>query len=244
MVPTETELNTDFINEMKNISSECQQSFGSLHPHRKKEFFALLIKDLNEAHEFIKWPRPFFLKEDKLVYKKTTLENVIKRFAKVIIRVIRDKKHDQFYPMVPRMNLKNLTKIDEESWTVLFKKQKECHSFLWDDGQLTLVYIIPNYSDVFSNKRNVRDGFNAEIFELAQVLLWSRISPDTYKQLINFFTTNTVSSQVQLSARDKDGKMTDQWVSAMLDTVTTSVYYSYKVLTRVRTLQKILSNCS
>ena len=231
MVPTETELNnTDFINKMKKISSECQQSFGSLHPHRKKEFFAHLIKDLNGAPEFLDWPSPFFLKEDKLVHEKTNLENVIGNFAKVIIRVIREKKHVQFYPMVPGMNLKTLVEEkDEESWTVLFKKKNK-YSFLWDEGLLTLVSIIRNYSDVFNKTRYARVGFNAEVFELAQVLIMSRISQDTYNQLFNFFTTNTVSSRVQLSARDMDGLKTDQWVSAMFDTVTTGVYYSYKVV--------------
>jgi len=98
---------------------------------------------------------------------------------------------------------------------------------------LTLVNVIRNYSDVFNQNRYTRDGFNAEVFELAHVLLWSRISQETYNQLINCFTTNTVSSTVdQLNARDKDGKMTDQWVSGLVDTVVTSVYYSYKVVVK------------
>jgi hypothetical protein len=67
------------------------------------------------------------------------------------------------------------------------------------------------------------------------VLLWSRISQETYNRLINFFTTNRVSSTVtQVSASDKDGKMTDRWISGFLDTVTTSVYYSYKVINKAK----------
>ena len=120
-----------------------------------------------------------------------------------------------------------------------FQEKNENHSFLWDDGKLTLVNVIRNYSDVFNQNRYTRDGFNAEVFELAHVLLWSRISLETYNQLINCFTTNTVSSTVdQLSARDKDGKMTDQWVSGIVDTVGTSVYYSYKVVVKNRKLSE------
>jgi hypothetical protein len=92
---------------------------------------------------------------------------------------------------------------------------------------------IHNHSDVFNINRYARDGFNSEVFELAQVLLWSRISQDTYNQLINCFTTNTVSSSVtQVSASDKNGIMRDQWVSGIVDTVGTSVYYSYKVVSK------------
>ncbi len=137
-VPTKTELSDkDFINEMKRISSECQQSFGSLHPHSKKEFFAMLIQDLNEVCKpRRRGARQFFLMSDRFDDKMNV--PFLEYFAKLIIRVICDKKYVQLYPMVPNMDLKNLMQKDEESWTVLFKKKNAHYSFLWDDGKLTL----------------------------------------------------------------------------------------------------------
>jgi hypothetical protein len=57
--------------------------------------------------------------------------------------------------------------------------------------------------------------------------------------LLNFFTTNRVSSTVtQISASDKNGKMTHRWVSGFVDSVTTSVYYSYKIITEGKNSSK------
>jgi hypothetical protein len=235
MVPTETELrDEDFINIMKDISSECQQSFGSLQPHSKKVFFAAMIRHLDELCKGGGGRRsPFFL------MKMTTnsVENQIAYFAYLIIKVVRDKKHVQNYRMVPNMHLETLVEEkDEETWTNLFKNKNNKFSFLWDDGKFSLLNFIYCHSDIFNMNRYKRDGgFNAEVFELVQVLLWSRISQETYNGLINFFTTNRVSSTVtQVSASDKDGKMTDRWISGFLDTVTTSVYYSYKVINKAK----------
>ena len=48
MVPPELDLESkDFLDDMKKISSECQQSFGSLQPHSKKDFFAAKGVDLS-----------------------------------------------------------------------------------------------------------------------------------------------------------------------------------------------------
>jgi hypothetical protein len=168
------------------------------------------------------------------------IEKQIAYFADLIIKVIRHKKHVQNYRMVPNMHLETLVEEkDEDSWKNLFKTKNGQFSFLCDDGKLTLVNLIHCHSDIFNKYRYARDGFNAEVFELVQVLLWSRISQETYYQLLNFFTTNRVSSTVtQISASDKNGKMTDRWVSGFVDSVTTSVYYSYKIITEGKNSSK------
>lgn len=238
MVPPELDLESkDFLDDMKKISSECQQSFGSLQPHSKKVFFAAMILHLNEQIKLNRgWRKIQFFMTTKPVDKQ------IEHFAKLIIKVICDKKHvENNYRMVPNMNLETLVEEkDEDSWTNLFKTNKNGQfSFLWDDKKLTLVNFIHCHSDIFNKNRYARDGFNAEVFELVQVLLWSRISQETYHQLLNFFTTNRVSSTVtQISASDKNGKMTDRWVSGFVDSVTTSVYYSYKIITEGKNSSK------
>ena len=230
-VPVVSHLESEnFLDDMKRMSSECQQSFGSLQPHSKKEFFAAMIKHLDEEiHTKRFHVRPFFFDGHEVQTEYVAI--YIKSWASKIIKVI--KKHVEYYRMVPKMELTSLLEKDDESWKNLFKNNKGQFSFLWDDGKLTVVKCIHNHSDIFNINRYARDGFNSEVFELAQVLLWSRISQDTYNQLINCFTTNTVSSSVtQVSASDKNGIMRDQWVSGIVDTVGTSVYYSYKVVSK------------
>ena len=232
VVPLESQLESkDFIEDMKNMSSECQESFGSLQPHSKKVFFAAMIVHLDELCKGMRVrrrTRPLFMmtKQDE--------PPKIEYFAKLIIQVIRHTKHVGNYRMVPNMNLNTLVEDkDEESWTNLFKNKKGRFSFLWDDGKLALVNFIRCHSDIFNRNRYARDGFNAEVFELAHVLLWSRICQDTYNEVLNLFTTNIVSPTVtQVSASDKNGKMTDRWISGFVDSLATSVYYSYKVITK------------
>jgi hypothetical protein len=47
ILPTDAELTSNFVDQMKCLSSQCQTSFGSLHPHGKKQFFAAMIEDLD-----------------------------------------------------------------------------------------------------------------------------------------------------------------------------------------------------
>jgi hypothetical protein len=50
VVPIESLLESNnFLDDMKNLSSECQESFGSLQPHSMKEFFAAMTKHLHEV---------------------------------------------------------------------------------------------------------------------------------------------------------------------------------------------------
>ncbi len=69
-------------------------------------------------------------------------------------------------------------------------------------------------------------GFDAEVFEMVQLLLFSHISKESYKQLFGCFTTNYDVTVRQMSAYDKKGEKEKQWLSALVEVIGTSVYYS------------------
>jgi hypothetical protein len=72
-------------------------------------------------------------------------------------------------------------------------------------------------------------GFNAEVFEMVQLLLWTRISKESYTQLYGCFTTNYDVTVRQMSASDKKGEKEKQLLLALVEVIGTSVYYSHWV---------------
>jgi len=61
MVPNEQHLSLDanYDAQVKAISAKCQESFGKGQPHRKKEFFASMLRDLDSRCR-CEMERPFF----------------------------------------------------------------------------------------------------------------------------------------------------------------------------------------
>ena len=241
ILPTDAELTSNFVDQMKCLSSKCQTSFGSLHPHGKKQFFAAMIEDLNVECK-TKFPqRPFFMSSAENEDAELTITPaLIGDFANTIIGIICNDKYTQNYHMVPNMNLSELVKKDVECWRHLFKKKKPGrdnygdYTFLWDDGKLTVQHFI-SHGGIHGEKRYSRMGLNSQTFELAQLLMFTRISVESYKQVLDCFTTNAISSSiVQISAHDKDGTLTDQWISGLVDTIGTSVYYSFNVYKKIK----------
>jgi len=131
VVPLESQLESkNFLDDMKNISPECQQSFGSLQPHSKRYFFAAMIKHLDEVCRVRGLGRrPFFLMT-KQVETQMVVPPKIEYIATEIIKVICDNKHVKNYCMVPNMNLETLVKKDVKTWTNLFKTKNGEHFFL------------------------------------------------------------------------------------------------------------------
>ena len=165
-------------------------------------------------------------------------------FANTIIKIIRHDKYTQNYHMVPGMNLCETVKQNDECWTHLFKKKIPGrdnygdYTFLWDDGKLTVQHFISHCGgDIHSENRYSRMGLNSQTFELAQILMFTRISLESYKQVLDCFTTNPISSSiVQISAHDKKGTLTNQWISGLVDTIGTSVYYSFNVYKKIKVM--------
>ena len=243
ILPTDAELTSNFVDQMKCLSSQCQTSFGSLHPHGKKQFFAAMIEDLDVECKK-KFPkRPFFMSSAENEEANLTITPaLIGDFANMIIKIICHKKYTQNYHMVPGMYLSEMVKKNVECWTHLFKKKIPGrdnygdYTFLWDDGKLTVQHFISHCGgDIHSENRYSRMGLNSQTFELAQILMFTRISLESYKQVLDCFTTNPISSSiVQISAHDKKGTLTNQWISGLVDTIGTSVYYSFHVYKKIK----------
>ena len=115
ILPTDAELTSNFVDQMKCLSSQCQTSFGSLHPHGKKKFFAAMIEDLDMECKK-KFPqRPFFmLSAENEDANLTITPALIGDFANKIIEIILHDKYTQNYHMVPGMNLSEMVKKNVE----------------------------------------------------------------------------------------------------------------------------------
>ncbi|MFM6170978.1 MAG: hypothetical protein ACKPB4_02345 [Sphaerospermopsis kisseleviana] len=228
-IPTEEVLNNaSFLENMKALSSSIQNSIGCLQPHKKKEFFAMMIQGLDE-----KCRDKYLVVDDDQV--PTSIFKKIKYFSKKIIELICEQngmaiRHSH---MVPGMDLRKLI-ASPEKWSILFRKKSKQgkyreYSFLFNNDRLRVPHFISQHGNIRSPSRYSRGDFNAEVFELAQIMLWSRISKKSYNQLINLFTKSSISSVRQLTANDPDGTLMNQWISGLVDTVGTTVYYLYKL---------------
>ena len=227
-IPTDEVLNdASFLEHMKALSSTIQNSIGCLQRHKKKEFFAMMIQGLEE-----KCPGEYM--DDQV---STSIIQMIEYFSEKIIELICDKSGMAFHHkhMVSGMKLQRLMNCSTHDWSILFRKKArnasgyENHSFLFDNYRLTVLHFISQYGDIRHPTRYSRGVFNAEVFELAQIMLWSRISKQSYDQLLNFFTKSSVTSVRQLTANDPDGTLMNQWISGFVDTVGTTVYYLFKL---------------
>ena len=89
--------------------------------------------------------------------------------------------------------------------------------------QLTIPYNIRKFGCMYDDNRYHQPQINAKVFELLQILLWSRLSRQTYRQLLNFFTSDEKTDR-QNSAPTR--QMTDNWLTCMINSVFTRVYYS------------------
>jgi hypothetical protein len=85
--------------------------------------------------------------------------------------------------MVPKMEIKD--KHDEE-WESLFKK-KSNYSLQWTDASMTLTSFIQLWGEEICHPKRYSTKFKADVFELVQVLLWSRISEGAYNQLLQCY---------------------------------------------------------
>jgi hypothetical protein len=224
-LPTDGALHRNFLQEMKDKSSSIQDSIGCLQPHKKKDYFARILTLLDEECS------GKYMDDDGVTSGSSIVEK-IEFFSERIIRVIGGEISNRAYHhMVPGMDLPKLVGVD---LSILFKKKSrsggtfEGYSFLFDDHRLTVLHFISHHGGIRNKNRYSRPGLSAEVFELAQLMLWSRISKGSHQLLLNLFTRSSVSVR-QITADDPNGTLMDQWISGLVDAVGTTVYYLYKL---------------
>lgn len=227
-----------FASNMREISAQAQVSVGKMQPHGKKIFYAIMIEKMRVICKGAKMK--YLLDSDQIDHKH--LQQHIKSCAEKIVEIIHDNCK-MYHHMVGKMELeKGLQKTSEE-WMSLFQKKKTktkkrknkagqeatpTFTYHWDYHRNSIYSIFQNLKDIHKNSR-YNMGVPAELFELVQVLLWTRISEECYTQLYRFFDhSNPETKQLSAGSIDKEAK----WVTCMISTVGTSVYYSNVVLSK------------
>jgi len=107
-------------------------------------------------------------------------------------------------------------------------------TYHWD-SRLTSVYTAFLATQDFHKSTRYNSGFPAKLFELVQVLLWTRISQDCDNQLHRFFeNSNPSTKQLSAGSIDKEAK----WVTCMISNVGTSVFYLNAVLKKKKKMRQ------
>jgi len=229
-----------FASNMRVISAQAQVSVGKMQPHGKKIFYAIMIEKMRVVCNGAKMK--YLLDSDQIDHEH--IQQHIKSCAEKIVAIIRDNC-EMYHHMVGKMELeKGLQKTSEE-WMSLFQKKKTktkkrknkagqeanpTFTYHWDYHRNSIYSIFQNLKDIHKDSR-YNMGVPAELFELVQVLLWTRISEECYTRLYRFFDhSNPETKQLSAGSIDKEAK----WVTCMISTVGTSVFYSNAVLSKIR----------
>ena len=162
-------------------------------------------------------------------HQNSTLQDDIKTFATIVLKVLVNERSWQFFRMVPEMKLSDLKGLIEgghgdEVLHLLFQNSSGQWTLHWDEGKNTLIRSITRFKDglYFSGRYGKGESITSTLFELAQVLMWTRVSRASHKQLSNFFSKNLSDLILQRSAGNDD--LTKKWVWCMVNTVTSCVY--------------------
>jgi hypothetical protein len=226
-----TVLSPAYVERMKILSNQTQNQQGCLKDHGIREFYTFLINLLGENMV------DKYMIDPEGGHEKFTLQDDMGTFAKAVLNVLVNEKCSPFFLMVPEMKLNHVKDLidwgyGESVLRSLFKNKSSDSgewSLHWNEGKYTLLRSITHFKDGmhYSNRYATGDSITSTLFELAQVLMWTRVSRASHKQLSNFFSKNLSDLILQRSAGNDD--LTKKWVWCMVNTVTSCVYYSYRV---------------
>ena len=223
------QLATTFANDMRKISASAQVEIGKMQPHGKRIFYTLMIDRLREScnHQGI----TYLLGGNDEIHDDQHIQEHIKSVGGLIVEIIRENG-GLYRHMVGETNFDEvLEKLKERGNMDLFltKKQNKNparYTYHWDCYKKSLHFIFQNTGDIHTSGRYM-NGFPAELFELVQVLLWTRISINCDTKLYRFFEHSIPSvTQISAGSNDKEAK----WITCMIATVGTSVFYSNAIL--------------
>ena len=230
-------LEETFAINMREISAEAQVAVGRMQPHGKKIFYTIMIDKLRES---CKCENMTYLLGSNDEINEEYIQEHIQSCARIILKIIQD--HGTLYThMVGKMELeKGLKKKLLTQGMDLFKKKETARFTYHWDSRLTSVYTTFLATQDFHKSTRYNIGFPAELFELVQVLLWTRISQDCDNQLHRFFEhSNPSTKQLSAGSIDKEAK----WVTCMITTVGSSVFYSNAVLKKKKKKRQCSSPC-
>ena len=226
-----------FHEKMRNLSFSSQRSVGKITKHGKKEFITRMIDSLHIQLKQSSEKYYLFRKKREMKTEDDIHEH-IQMVAAKILELFRSLREEEMMNQDSDYKFAELKKIKDLDWSILFKKKKkkrkenteEYADKFWyhcDNAENVIPTIIRRLGNIESEKRYQRSPFNAHVFELAQLLLWSTLSKSTHEQLLGWISHNDPTA-IQICANDNSGGKTTRWISAMINLVTCSVYYSFK----------------
>ena len=219
------ELNLKFAHEMRKLSFEVQHSVASLKKHGMRELVINIMKSLHEQL------RGRFLFEADETGKMIITDEIDQHIFKVALAIhsLYTNNGNVWNQVVPRMKVES----KECDWTNLFKKTNKHGEYIdkfcyhCDCAENTIPTIVHRSGNFENEARYNRSPFKWLHFELAQLLLWSRLSQDTHTRLLNWLRDGNPSTN-QRSAKENTDETSKCWISAMINAVTCAVYYSLK----------------
>ena len=133
----------------------------------------------------------------------------------------------------PDVDIVKILTEDEEFWNAFFKpafsdKEKIDFGYFFTNKKSTLAYMIEHQS---SNYDNII--YNKHAIEMVQLLLWSRLSRPTLDTLRSALSDHKCKSD-QLESKNPIATkaITYRWISCMVQSIASSVYFSKSVWTK------------
>lgn len=211
-----------FITEMKNLSLVTQNNCGCLQKLDKKVFFTKMIRLLDKRCE-----QKYII--DLLTKKNNTLDSIMEGIMDQITTLLCSEDAKTFMDLVPRM-LEGMNKSKTKDWKKVFKSSSKSSSgvlydecFLCNTIRVTAIPIIHKWGFLYhENRYSHITTINAELFELLLILIWSRLSIETYRTLDVFFGYDSTLPQISTSS----DQLVNEWLTSMIINVFSFVYYS------------------
>jgi hypothetical protein len=219
-----------FTAAMKGLSSRTQKTIGCSQPLGRKVFLKSMIELL---HKNCQTNDVDFIENAQDAQES---ESLLEEIMNEISSTLCSDEAKGFYEIVPTMMLND--SIKNSMWQSFFKKKKSLSDdyvydqcFLCTTNKFTALHIIRKFGSLYHQNRYQTS--EAEFFELLLILVWSRLSKDTYNHILMLFSRDCQNNQISTS----DGHLVNKWLTCMIVNVFSSVYYSAKVIWKAKSAE-------
>ena len=178
-----TQVNHAFVTKMRNLSNETQNQQGCLKDHGKKEFYKELIQLLDNVCT----DKKFMIDEENNMMNDsaTTLQQDIEHFGSLVLDVLFHDDSRKKYGLDPFLNLGYIdeyifhgTSRQGKLNPIAEEHREDVLSRLFkNQGHWSLHVTTLKNNSLLTKKCNYQSAVvNSSLFELAQVLMWTRTS--------------------------------------------------------------------
>ena len=211
VLPTAHGLNKEFVKEMLDLSNLTQSYQGCQREHGRREVMKYLMNKFSQQ----------FSGGDETLDESNLEPEAIK-----ITALLCDNGFQRNFRSFSKLHLSFRSRQERDKFIEkLFKVNKKwsLHCDLFHFTPLKPLLKNKQIKHLYTARRYELD-FDSSLYETVQVLLWTRISSESRYQLWNFFAADQIDQIRQTRAPEKD--TTNIWVTCMIHTIHTSVYYT------------------